>query len=522
MKAPLAILLITLACYAFTAGGHLYSPDEELMFRTAEAIATRGSLAIDPIREPDGGTFASRPASPPREDGREYAQYGIGQPLLAVPLVWVGRALASRGDDATWDRLSGGRYAGLDAATIAPRWAVSWFNILLAPWVAVLVFLLAHELGARRQGAFLAALLYALGTMAWPHSRPFFSETCAALFILLAWWATLRALRGPMLRWLALAGAAAGYAALVRMDSVFAYIGLAPVLLGPVVAAARSRGVAVRRAATAFCLPALACGAVLLALNWHHYGHPLALGYSDQPEGVAFSSPLLPGLYGLLFSVGKGLFFFSPVLALAFPGWPALRQTVARRFRTCSPLAPACILGGLALAVLVPLAMHAMWPNWAGGWCWGPRHIFLIHPFLALPIAAWISRSWSRVTRIVTAVFFVVGVTVQLMGTSQDFFVFHQRFFRVPPSPSTGAYPFHVPYDPFDAGYWGEWFQLVWSGEDGATPRPVGLNAAPAPISSSIFYPQHSVWAGYPILLREGYLDWFWVGLLRSDGEAAP
>src|SRR5690349_11628879 len=38
-----------LLLYLFTAGGHLYSPDEEIMYRVTESIAMRGALDIEPI-----------------------------------------------------------------------------------------------------------------------------------------------------------------------------------------------------------------------------------------------------------------------------------------------------------------------------------------------------------------------------------------------------------------------------------------------------------------------------------------
>ena len=44
------------------------------------------------------------------------------------------------------------------------------------------------------------------------------------------------------------------------------------------------------------------------------------MAYSDQTEGIQFSTPVLAGLYGFLMSVGKGMFFFSPPLFLAFWG----------------------------------------------------------------------------------------------------------------------------------------------------------------------------------------------------------
>jgi hypothetical protein len=48
--------------------------------------------------------------------------------------------------------------------------------------------------------------------------------------------------------------------------------------------------------------------------NDARYGSPLTLGYTDE----GFTNPLLIGLYGLLFSIGRGVIFYSPLTAAAF------------------------------------------------------------------------------------------------------------------------------------------------------------------------------------------------------------
>lgn len=493
MKRPLLIFITVLAAYALTAGGHLYTnmQDDEVLFRTTEALATRGSLAIEPVI----GGFGTRTGV----DKKEYAQYGIGQPLLAVPFYWAGAALSHIGSDAFWSRITPG--APQTAAEAAPRHAVSWFNIILGAFMAALLYLVCLELTGHAAASAWAAMLYALGSMAWPHSRPFFTEACAAFFILLAWYALLRAERGRMMGWCALAGAAAGYAALVRADSVLAYPALALLLCGPIVAAARRQGRSFIAAWAAFGIPALVCGAVLLGLNWMHFGGAGESAYKDQPEGIAFTTPLAAGLYGFLFSAGKGLFFFSPGLILSFWGWRHLARRGAERH-------PA-LIWAVALAIIIPLAVHAKWQNWPGGWCWGPRHVFIIHPFLALPVAAWCAAASGAAGRVIATGFLLTGMAVQLMGASQDFILYHQRFFRTP-----GA-AFLVQFDDFDRRYWEQYYQLLFRMEPDQQPHPVSL-CTPRPVQDSLYIPQASVWEGYPRLLREGQLDNFWVRLYQA------
>lgn len=513
MKRPLLIFLCVLLAYMLTAGGHLYSPDEEILFRTTQSLATGRGLAIQPY-DPSG--FGTRPPLPPRTDGLEYSQYGIGQPLLAVPFYWIGRVLTPLFDAETWQHFLGRQLPPtFTLAEYATRWACSWFNIFVGALLAVLVYAIALELTRDPRAAAWAALLYALGSLAWAHSRPFFTEPLAACFIALAVWSLLRSRpqpnesTAPHPGWLLLAGAATGYAALVRMDSAFMYPGLGLMLLATIAGLWKTRRFSKALAAILiFCLPALFAGGVILFLNWLQFGGVLETGYKDQTEGIRFLTPLLQGLYGFLFSAGKGLFFFSPALVLSFFGWRHLNALLHDRFAR-----PASILWitGLALLILLPLLVHAKWQNWPGGWCWGPRHIFQIHAFLAIPIAAWLARAWGPFARVACLAMLILGAAVQLFGASQDFIQFYQFFYRSPGNPDA----FYVTYDPHDRLYWQQFYELRFKPAPGAEPLPVGL-FPPAPVHHSIYYPQHTQWHGYIWMLRNGRFDNFWYRLITA------
>ena len=514
---PLLIFVLVLAAYILTAGGHLYSPDEEVYFRTTQALATSHTLAILPI-DPSG--FLTRQAAPtPLPGGLVYGQYAPGQPLLAIPLYHLGNWLATKAPESFWAAFRQPLWKSFPQPATPPptresaqRFACSWFNILLGPLLALLLYFVCLELTGHRKASAWAALLYALGSMAWPHSRPFFSESCATFFILLAWYGLLRAGRGRLIPWCLLAGAAAGYAFLVREDAVLAYPALAILLAGPIVAAARRQERGIAGPWVAFCIPALACGAVLLGLNWAHFGHPFATGHAGQSEGVTFSTPLAAGLYGFLFSAGKGLFFFSPALALGLVGWAPLARLARERHRA--------LIWAIAAAIAVPLLVLSKWINWPGGWCWGPRHIFIIHVFLALPIAAWLAAAWGPRARVAAVVFLFLGAAVQLLGSSQDFITYYFRFFRSPGDRAT----FFVLYDQRDLEYWSQYYKITYfppyvPGQPVAP--PLETNYPPRPIQDSLYIPQASVWNGYPQMLSEGHFDNFWLHWYQMKHPAA-
>lgn len=514
--------VVLLVSFTFL-GGHLYSPDEEILFRMTEALAERGSLAVTPL-----GGFATRAAQPAREDGREYAQYGIGQPLAAVPFYFMGKALSISGKKGDWVRLHrrlptdypmegaetepfGGK-ATLQDADVSTRFALSLFNAFVIALSALTLLLIVFEAGLGRKAAWLAALAWALGTMALPHGRTFFTEPLAGLCVLLAFYGLL--LYQNRRRWFftLAAGFFAGWACLTRMDSLFLLPGLFLFLwmihgdresilgkgffspFGDKEFWAALAGVVFPLALTGFAL---------LLMNQIFYGHFFSTGYSDQTEGVRFSTPLLIGLHGFLFSVGKGLFFFSPVLLPALWGiGPAFRK------------GPALTLA-LGLSVVAFLIFQSCWQNWAGGWCWGPRHIFQIHALLALFLAFWIDTAWTPLRRILFSVLFVLSLAVQIYGSSQNFIHYYRLYFQNPEPPSaTLLYDMQANH-----ALRARYAIYLRNPRTGQPEKEILPSQLPAPINDSIYIVQNSQWHRYKEMARLGMHDFFWLHLLTPNPQ---
>jgi hypothetical protein len=90
--------------------------------------------------------------------------------------------------------------------------------------------------------------------------------------------------------------------------------------------------------------------------------------------GALFGWPDPERFYALLLSGSRGLFFTSPVLALAVVGWPALHR--AHR-------GVAWVCAGVVAGFFVLIAsFHA----WYGGWTPGPRYLIPCLPFAVLPM----------------------------------------------------------------------------------------------------------------------------------------
>jgi hypothetical protein len=244
-----------------------------------------------------------------------------------------------------------------------------------------------------------------------------------------------------------IAGIALGFAVATRVPNAalvpfFAWYGFAQDLSG------LPRPDRSARRLIAFALP-LALIAISIAwYDWVRYGNPLATGYRADET---FSTPILLGLYGLLFSPGKGLFVYVPFLAaLAF----ALPMFYRRARRETL----------LMLAIFaVYLATFSTWYYWWGGTNWGPRFLVPTIPFLVLAVApaveitGWKSASVRQETRIASlallqpsvfnrwlfatifSAFCLFAFGIELVGVSIPALAYRQRMVRLSATPEWDA-----------------------------------------------------------------------------------
>jgi hypothetical protein len=134
----------------------------------------------------------------------------------------------------------------------------------------------------------------------------------------------------------------------------------------------------------------------ILAYNANVYGNPLTNGYTSggsplfhaQQEtgfgGIAWP-PHLDALWGLSLSPYRGLFFLSPLLLLAAPGYVLWARTGDRRW---------------ILFLAIPVSFFliiSMFQGWWGGLAVGPRYLIPMLPFLAVPAIFVLDRLPTRV-----------------------------------------------------------------------------------------------------------------------------
>ena len=239
--------------------------------------------------------------------------------------------------------------------------------------------------------------LYHYATYDPSYSHPYSFFLVAALLDLTErWYASPRI--GPSV----LLGIVAGLIVLTRHTNVIvlAFVPLYGTTLRPLRdSLALLYGLRWRLALTA--VTACAVVAPQLAIYYLATGRPIVSSYGAL--GFDFAAPHLAGV---LVSVQKGLFFWSPLLILAVAGLPMLRGRL-RGF-----LLPAVIVAALDTWII------ASWWDWQFGGSYGHRGFIDLYPVLALGLAsffAWAAGQPGRRRAAATIVTLAVALSIVQM-----------------------------------------------------------------------------------------------------------
>ncbi len=318
-------------------------------------------------------------------DGRYYAPYGIGHALYSVPFYAAARVV---------ERVAG---VGLGKPEVLPKAGFvvgSAFAAAFAVWVA---FLLAWRMSGDVAGATLTAVAVGFGTLLWPYAKFGFNAPLGALCVLVGNYGAFVGTRLRRPAMLLLGGLGFGGALLVKHELALVCL---PIGLWVMVESDWQWPTILRRGLW-LGGPVLAALAITLYYNEVRFGNPLDTGYL-RDETLA-SGSLGAGLSGFLFSPGRSIFLYSPIL---IGGLVAAFDPRRRDARTTWLL-----LGEF----VVLMTFYASLVNWDAERSYGARYLLPVIPLLVLPVAGRIARSCAL------QLLLVVSVAWQLPGVLVDF-----------------------------------------------------------------------------------------------------
>jgi hypothetical protein len=380
-RLKLWLFCLVIASVILLGGGRIVSSDETSTFLTIESIVKYGKLDI-PVHAPNVTVH----------EGKAYTWYEPGISVAGLPFFVVGHLA--------------GKILPLSPAQeeLFLRAVVSCASSFVAGWLAVMFYGLCRRFRLSAGQALSATLALIFSTFLFPYFKTFLREPLLTLCLLGGMSGVMEALHSAERRWpLTRAGLFLGFGVLTK--SAF-LINVVPILIYLAVDKPEGDRRSPRKKAEDFLtlgVPIVIVGLGGLGLyNMLRFGNVLAAGYSG---GTTFSTPLMTGLFGLLLSPGKGLFWFAPILLLllwAFkPFWQQHRNEA----------------GCIAAIAVLNLLLHGLYVAWGGDGSWGPRYLAPLLPLLCLPVAVFVGKSQPATRRIALGLV-VVGGVIQIGGTA--------------------------------------------------------------------------------------------------------
>ncbi|GAC1396906.1 MAG: hypothetical protein NVSMB68_13460 [Thermoanaerobaculia bacterium] len=386
--APVALYAV-LAILVVPVFPHFVSPNEFSRWVLGVAIVDEGTVEVTGVvtRTHTGNEDLASIG------GRLLSNKAPGATIVALPAYFIARLLAG---PATSHNVRVTLNAMRLLASTVPA-------ILLSLWLAAV----ASRFGCEERPVHSAVVALLFGTPLFAYGLLFFAHALSA-FALFGAFALLFSKEDHGLR---IQDAAAG--ALVGLAVIAEYPNVIPAAVLVACALPRLRvGGTIRVMAGG-----LPFAIVLGVYNKFAFGSVFTLSSAHESNrwyrelaraglfGVGWPSPGV--LLHLLLDPAKGLFVFSPVLAIALVGVGAAVRTL--------PRATALALIATPLSILLTFSGY---PNWHGGWTVGARYLVPALPFLALLIAfageRWIASmllgASVAATSIVTLVFPFVGL----------------------------------------------------------------------------------------------------------------
>jgi hypothetical protein len=382
--------------YSFASPGNLPG-DTEVRWSVARQIVRARGVSLEESLQTNNYAIGA--------GGKRYSFYGLGQSICLLPFAAIGLAIEKAG--------------GVDAkvADLTGQFLAS--VILFAAIGASLVWLfykLVISLGYNGKTAILLSAVFAFATMNFHYSVNTQEQTQVALLLVLAIFLMVRYYQEHRFVYAWLFCVALGMCLIFRMTSA---VMIFPVYLIAVVNEVfrSGRKDILKIIAKWFLAGALGTGGFIIACGWYNYirfGNVFESGYGLVADTFLgghklFESPPLPTLAAMLFSPGKSIFLYNPVLLLL----------------------PLCVYGFyhrhkvVALtvfsAILSDFAFHSFFTAWAGDYAWSIRYQVPLLAFLVLPLVVLFSKPLKTLAKIFIVSLILVSCVIQVASVVYNF-----------------------------------------------------------------------------------------------------
>ena len=418
----LSVYLLFLFLYLAISSGHI-GGDGLWIYFTAESLLFDGDFDLSNVKADFGVTelhenfkalqdtiIANRNAG----INELYTQYGLLMVLVYALFYSIGHLVSFVIP-----------VVGHDYVTI---FFVSLVNSFITALTSVYLYRFALEITGSEKRSLLLAAVFGFGTFVADFAiKSGFSEPMHGLTFFASFYHVYRFKQTGNSTHILFSGLFAAASVLTKFYSVIG-IGIISLYLlrvvfdGSAKIQIQNSQIARRLSLIAFYVTPIFIGiALLIGFNYLRYGTLFDQTYSDMySQNSLFDFRIVHVIaraFNLLISPGKGLLIFAPILFLGFSGFKEF-------FRTHRDEAALCALVSMTFFLFFSCFIY-----WHGDWSWGPRYLYIIIPFLILPISTLLAEktylTWQKSVKFL----FVIGILIQLPSillNNGDFIRFSQ------------------------------------------------------------------------------------------------
>ena len=411
-RTAVLVFLILLSSYAYFFP-RWASWNQNSRLDLVMAIVDQGTVSIDDYYQ-NTGDYAVY-------EGHRYSTKAPGSALLGVPVYWVFRqVLRSPALTPVLDRLSSSQaVAGTlreDGTGLLPDkvyfalalYAVTFVIVSIpSALLGTALYLFTGHFSSSQAHRIWVTLTYGLATNAFSYSGVYFGHQIVAFLLFCSFYLVFLIAEGAIKpRILVLIGFFMGYAVITEYPTVLIAAGIF------VYAFLRLP----KKTWTAWLvLGGILPGVMWMVYNYQIYHKIIGFGYLYAPlytdkNNIGFFSLVYPhfeALWGITFSPYRGLFFLSPVLLLAIPGFYTFRK---RR-----PEFLLCLWATISFFLFNGSSVM-----WEGGYAVGPRYLLPMLPFMTLSltffIEEWGTQRWAKALTAFLTVWSVLFVWAETIG----------------------------------------------------------------------------------------------------------
>ncbi len=224
-----------------------------------------------------------------------------------------------------------------------------------------------------KKASLLTTFIFAFGTLYFVFSYSMFLHSFVATLLILSTFYLLKNQKKDLIY----SGIFFGFAILCEYTIV---------LILPLFILYLSRSNDFRKKLFHFMLPIVFALGLLGLYNWVAFGNPFIFSYdiSTFKDTQKFDHPLFQGLYELLVSNWRGLFFFNPIFLLAIVGFFLFKNSSRKEAYL------------FAFIFLTYLFFYAPYRYLGGGLSYGPRHFVSILPFMGFLLAPCFDKKYYK------------------------------------------------------------------------------------------------------------------------------